>query len=156
MDKNILKTRIIIFLIILIIWMYCVIDKVYIDVYNFNQLRKVKKVFEKEDILYVRNLVDFNEKYNMDVKPLNNCYYISNLNWDEPYIFWFKLESSLFLKIFGNEYYAYPKYDLPVHKVFLWLGWWWIDDMNRDKFEGIISNPCEDYWKLGFKLWFIF
>ncbi len=73
----------------------------YVDYYNFNQLEKAKIILDKipENAEKFYTLKEFNEKYNTNIKPIKNCYYISNDNWNQDYIFWFKLESLLYICI---------------------------------------------------------
>jgi len=122
-------------------------EKIFIDEYNFNQLEKVKTILDnKTNSGYIlRNYIDFNEKFNQDIKPIKNCYYLKTKNWKYPYIFWFKLESDKFIKKYWTWYYAYPKYDLPRVPLCFWEG----DnipckDRNHLEFETTISNPCRD------------
>lgn len=106
------------------------------DIYNFNQLEKAKIILNKipkEDYKFF-TLKKFNSKYNAEIKPTKNCYYVSNDNWNQPYIFWFKLESIIYRLRYLNIYYAYPKYDIPVHKI-PGMGW----DENYQDFRYTIS-----------------
>ncbi|MBT3726236.1 hypothetical protein HOG21_00605 [bacterium] len=50
-----------------------------IDEYNFKQLQKVKQLINKKKLKF-KNLDDFNNKYNVNIKPIKNCYYISSDN----------------------------------------------------------------------------
>lgn len=129
-------------------------DKIDIDRYNFKQLEKVKiilKDYKKEDS-YFNNVKQFNEIYNTDIRPIKNCYDISNYNWKFSYIFWFKLESLIYIYIYGTDYYAYPKYDIPYQNLCLWFFPHWTEstsswgcfDWNRRAFENIISEPCKE------------
>lgn len=145
------QKKIILFLtliIILLLWLIEV-NNIMIDKYNFQQLEKAKIILDKtpRDAKKFYNLEEFNEQYKAWIVPIKNCYYVRNINWSYPYIFWFKLES-LFYKIkFSQNYYSYPKYDLPISKIYLWalLNWrisqWY--DKNRDNFIHTISNPCK-------------
>ena len=65
---------------------------------------------------------------------------------------WFKLESSVFKSMYWTEYYAYPKYDLPVSNFCIWWAeslditektWGWCYDANKKAFIRTISNPCK-------------
>ncbi len=124
MKLNNIQQMLILFLwIILVIlsWVLYAIDehseeaKQKIDEYNFEQLEKAKIILEKiqKDVNKFHTLKSFNEIYNAWIEPIKNCYYISNVNWKYPYIFWFLLESKKYKKQYWNNYYTYPKYDLP-------------------------------------------
>lgn len=125
-------------------------DNIKIDEYNFEQLDKVIEVLDKSpwDSYTIDDLTDFNKDFNQDIQPIKNCYYIRSriyewTKWTWWYIFWFKLESKQYIEKYWTEYYAYPKYDLPVN---YYCGWskWCKDDWNFDSFEYTISNPCQD------------
>jgi hypothetical protein len=151
--KNIIW--ILLFIIVLYLWvfLYSYIfekDKIAIDRYNFEQLEKVKKSLDNEKTDYrFRNLRDFNNKYNLNIQPIKNCYYIvttiyfDNYKWDSKYIFWFHLESLIykFINFWWN--YTYPKYDLPVYNICIW-GNRCDYDSNKAIYEFTISNPCQD------------
>jgi hypothetical protein len=126
-------------------------EKIEIDRYNFEQLEKAKPYLETidentEDFYF---LPDFNEKFNIDIKPIKNCYYVRSTNGEYQYIFWFKLESLLYKKIYWTEFYAYPEYDVPSYYTWHVFPNQTVDksmnpDVKRRAFEYIISNPCED------------
>lgn len=106
----------------ILVWMYSLAfeqDKLEIDRYNFWQLEKVKLILknvpEKEMDFYT--IKKFNEIYNADIKPIKNCYVISDSNWDKPYIFWFQLESMIYRFIYIWKNYAYPSYSRPSRRV---------------------------------------
>lgn len=171
MKKNIKKILIILLVILLPIFIYLLVDwkKLYIDLYNFWQLQKVKFILkdlkrEDEQFFYLK---DFNEIYNKNIQPIKNCYYLRNYKSDDrvSYTFWFKLESEIFKNIYKTEYYAYPKYDLPVQSICMWWHWfcedevekdsdipyaknckfnWECFDTNRRAFENIVSEPCKN------------
>lgn len=97
---------IILFYIIIFLWIliYSFVfekDKIAIDRYNFEQLEKAKPILESipetDERFY--SLKEFNQKYNADIKSIKNCYYVINYNWDEKYIFWFKIESLIYIYI---------------------------------------------------------
>jgi len=143
--KIILK---IIILILSLVFIYLLIDgkNLYVDMYNFRQLEKVKiilKDLKREDKKF-NNLNEFNEIYNVNIKSTRNCYYLRNYKSEDRvlYTFWFKLESYIYIYIYWDKFYAYPKYDLPV-EIFCW---WWptCGDINKENFERVISNPCEE------------
>jgi len=124
------------------------IKNIKIDNYNFGQLEKVKPILEsisKNDETFY-SLREFNQIYNTDIGPIKNCYYVSNSNWNEKYIFWFQLESQKYIKQYWIKYFVYPKYDLPKDCVYLWM--WnqlaWCPDKTKDKFEDIISHTCKE------------
>jgi hypothetical protein len=144
MKKNIKKTLKIISLIVL--WLFIIWQSyaLYIDIYNFKQLEKAKPILEsinKDDKKFY-SLEEFNNKYNINIKPIRNCYYVSNDNWDEKYIFWFKLESIIYMCIYWAKYYSYPIYSREISTSCV-INWWCMD-FNKNKFNRIISNPCED------------
>ena len=90
-----------------------------IDEYNFKQLQKVKQLINKKKLKF-KNLDDFNNKYNVNIKPIKNCYYISSDNWNEKFIFWFALESKKYREKYGKYNYIYPKYDIPEDILCTW------------------------------------
>ena len=113
-----------------------------IDNYNFTQLEKVKNLLkDKKNITRFNSLNEFNKIFIQDIKPIKNCYYVSNYNWKEPYIFWFKLESNNFKLKYKEWFIAYPKYDLTGSLVCPTSTCY---DQNFDIFTNIISNPCKD------------
>lgn len=89
-------------------------------------------------------LKEFNNIYSADIKPIKNCYYVSNYNWDNPYIFWFNLESNKYIKQYWTGYYTYPKYDLPNDEIICFGTTESCIDSIKVKFTNIISNPCKD------------
>ena len=124
-------------------------EKIKIDEYNFKQLEKVKSVLDKLDknSYSVKDLNDFNKQFDIDIKPIKNCYYVTSRNrhfdnkkWGGWYIFWFELESKTYIKKYWTQYFAYPKYDLPK----LQICDSWCYDKNQEDFEYIISHPCKD------------
>jgi hypothetical protein len=50
--------------------------------YNFRQLEKTKPILESisKDANHFYTLKEFNELYNSSIKPIKNCYYVSNSN----------------------------------------------------------------------------
>ncbi|MDD5213347.1 MAG: hypothetical protein PHG82_02905 [Candidatus Gracilibacteria bacterium] len=140
------KVKIIVNIILLILFSLFILWQSYglfIDIYNFKQLEKVNIILKylKISDKPFYNLKIFNEIYKSDIKPINNCYYISNYNGDEKYIFGFKLESLIYRYIYGTKYYAYPKYDIPYRGMCISGGCY---DGNKDEFEYLISNPCKE------------
>jgi hypothetical protein len=130
-----------------------VIDKenIEIDKYNFEQLEIVDNTIMNDEKYnkWFRDIWAFNKIYKTNIKPIKNCYYISHRNWDEKYLFGFKLESLLYKIRYMSGYIAYPKYDLPERVVRMWLRWHNVKeswDLNYSDFIEHISNPCdEDY-----------
>lgn len=119
---------------------------VLIDEYNFEQLGKIKEILSNNSKAKYNfhNLKKFNENYNSNIKTIKNCYYIVSTNYFDKYnnwlgyMFWFKLESNKYKNDFWNDYYSYPKYDLPI------LGDLEGDDINNRDFMWIILNPCSN------------
>ena len=72
----------------------------YVDMYNFRQLEKAKPILESipEDAYKFNTLKDFNERYDANIQPIKNCYYIGSSNGEEKYLFWLQLESRYFKK----------------------------------------------------------
>ena len=145
--KNKIKliSIIILAIILLPIFIYLLVDwkNLYVDMYNFRQLEKVKIILKDikrndDQFLY---LEDFNEIYNQKIEPIKNCYYLRNYKSEDrvPYIFWFKLESLFYSYIYKAKYYAYPKYDLPYEYILPSK-----NDINFYIFNKIISNPCRE------------
>ena len=116
-------------------------DKMAIDRYNFEQLEKAKPILESipETDKRFYSLKEFNQEYNTWIKPIKNCYYISTYNWNEKYIFWFKLESLIYIYIYRTKLFAYPKYDLPFDPLYQS---WYIWDRNKSWFNYITLYPC--------------
>ena len=128
------------FLILLVLFIVRELYWIYIDNYNFKQLEKAKPILETiwESDERFFSLNEFNERYNTDIQPIKNCYYVSNYNWNEKYIFWFQFESLFNMFIYKKNYLAYPKYDIPYGKRLYY------DDYNLFVFEEVISKPCRD------------
>ena len=131
---------------ILLIFIISEIINISTDIHNFKQLEKVKIIMKDkytENKQFI-NLKEFNDIYKTDIKPIKNCYYVSYNSSEKnvKYNFSFKLYSTYFRIIYSNEYYIYPKYNLPVHN---FCGWWSkCDDINYEYFLETISNPCRD------------
>ncbi|MDD4151569.1 MAG: hypothetical protein PHR68_03065 [Candidatus Gracilibacteria bacterium] len=107
--KHILKQKYIKYLILLLIGLFFINESynIYVDMYNFKQLEKVKIILKDLKISDKRfyNLKGFNEIYKSNIKPIKNCYDIANLK-DEtkvPYIFGFKLESLIYIYIYMEQ-----------------------------------------------------
>jgi len=168
--KNKTKKILTILLIILLspIFIYLLVDwkNLYVDMYNFRQLEKAKPILESlwENDKHFYSLKEFNEIYNINIKPIKNCYSISNDNWEYNYNFWFMLESYIYIYIYWKKSYIYPWYDMPYENTCFWQ--WicedepdWIDTPYSQakcefnsycdgssiiKFEETISKPCKD------------
>ena len=126
--------------------------KIELDEYNFEQLEKVKAFLENTSDYKFRNLYDFNRKFDQNIQPIKNCYYLISTNFFENknyywngvwYIFWFKLESEKYINKYWTRYYIYPKNDFPTRKV-CYGSAESCSDWIFDKFDKIISNPCRD------------
>ncbi|MDD2907810.1 MAG: hypothetical protein PHH98_04160 [Candidatus Gracilibacteria bacterium] len=144
-------------IILLIIFVLSQSYAMYIDMYNFRQLEKVKiilKDLKREDKQFF-NLNEFNKIYNVDIQPIKNCYYLRNYKSEDrvPYTFGFELESliytfiygddyysNLYKYVFGQRYYTYPKYDLQYVPVYDSAG---VFDGARSNYDYLISHPCE-------------
>jgi len=144
MKKNIKKIILKVIFIIFTIFVLRESYLIYVDYYNFKQLEKAKIILEKipENAEKFYTLKEFNEKYNANIKPIKNCYDVSNYNWNEKYIFWFKLESLLYTYIYWENYYSYPKYNYKYTK--MCVSWIWCYDASKDYFINLISNPCKE------------
>ena len=145
------QKKIILFLtliIILLLWLIEV-NNIMIDKYNFRQLPVLTKIFDlKLELKYdIRNLVDFNEKYNQNIIPKWGCYYVSTFNWDYPYIIWFKIHSFLYKNIYKSNQYIYPEYKIPISQICVWR----CHDVAKQKFEDTINNSCE--WNIS---WYVY
>lgn len=131
------------------------LEKRKIDEYNFWQLEIVKTFFSYQNEYKFRDLQDFNKKYTQNIKPIKNCYYLvstnyfEKYNWYSQYIFWFELYSDKYRDKYWESdkswryYYAYPKYDLPYHKVCFWTKES-CTDLNFGHFMRTITHPCQD------------
>ena len=120
-------------------------DKIAIDDYNFEQLNKAKPTLDwlKKNSQAFATLNEFNQQYNLDIKPMQNCYYVSNYNGRKPYIFWFQLQSVKYkLLFFTHGAYSYPSYDLPYEE--FCVSWYWCYDHFADDFNYTITHPCRN------------
>ena len=130
------------------VWLYSFIfeqDKLAIDRYNFAQLEKAKPILESipTNARKFYTLKEFNEQYKADIKQMKNCYYVSNDNWNQRYIFWFQLEALITKMIYlKKSFYSYLKYDLPYSEIC--ITWKWCYDHYWDHFRHVISNSCKD------------
>ncbi len=144
LSKKTKKILVIILTILLSLFIINEIKNIYIDMYNFKQLEKAKVILDKisKDDYKFYTLDKFNKKYNADMQPIKNCYYVSNDNWNEQYIFWFKLESLLYKIKYKKSYFTYPKYDIPYSSSCVM--WWGCINISQNIFIRTISNPCQD------------
>ncbi|MDD2907400.1 MAG: hypothetical protein PHH98_02045 [Candidatus Gracilibacteria bacterium] len=149
--KIILK---IIILILSIIFIYLLVDgkNLYVDMYNFKQLEKAKIILDNipETNSKFYNLSDFNKKYGAEIKPIKNCYTVSNNNGKYPYYFGFKLESKFLNLLYQDGYYVYPGYDIEVVPLCIGLSIGKPGEQigcKKKKFSSdfiyTIINPCE-------------
>ena len=103
--KTKFKNKYFIIAILILLWMIMANEfyGIYIDNYNFGQLEKAKIILEQvpRNASKFYSLKEFNARYNGSIKPIKNCYFISNQNWKYSYIFWFKLESLTYRLIYG-------------------------------------------------------
>lgn len=134
------------------------LEKEEIDEYNFQQLEIVKSTLDKlqKDSYILRNYIDFNEKFEKKLEPIDNCYYLSTNNWNYPYIFWFKLKSEKYINQYSTWIISYPEYDIPVNLLCHWMcDIWkecsWCIDKNYDDFKDIIWKSC--WWSIS---WYIY
>lgn len=144
------KTKIIIWitLILILLWFIYQNSETYkrkIDEYNFKQLEIVKNVLDwkKLDLYEFQTLSEFNKKYNLNIKPKKNCYYISSENWDEEYIFWFQLVSIYYKTKYNSDNYAFPKNDLSDKLIYLWMWSNYVPKSPLDHYHRIISSHCK-------------
>jgi len=120
------------------------IYNIYVDVYNFQQLEKAIPILESipDSDYWFYWLDKFNDKYNADIQPIKHCYYVSNSNWDYPYIYGFKLESLVYKIKYLNFYHVYPGYDLEVEP--LCTQYYCVENINYVTFKKAVSNSCKD------------
>ncbi|MDD3646028.1 MAG: hypothetical protein PHH06_01315 [Candidatus Gracilibacteria bacterium] len=130
-------------------------ENIKIDEYNFSQLEKVKSVLDglDKDSYGFNGLKEFNEKFVQDIKPLKNCFDISNTNrfWGENksgggYVFGFKLYSKEYKKQYEKDYYIYPSsvYNSIEEGLCSKHGGVCYRDILFEGFIETISNPCMD------------
>ena len=129
-------------------------ENIKIDEYNFTQLEKFESALiniQDEDNK-VMSLEDFNETFNEDIDPVQNCYYISTTDiywWEEDiekeYIFSTLLHSNKYKKIYGKDYFIYPESVSNKIEESLCGPWGWVcsSDMIFEWMIDVISNPCE-------------
>jgi hypothetical protein len=91
-------------------------EKRKIDEYNFEQLEKVKDVLRWKFKYKIRNLSEFNKKYDQNITPIKNCYFLWDRNWylEEGewwwgYIFWFELYSDKYIEKYCNSIRRWSK-----------------------------------------------
>ena len=117
-------------------------ENIAIDEYNFSQLDKIKPLLEAipANAKKFYTLKDFNTLYHGDIQPMKNCYYVSNDNGNEKYIFAFNLESKKYKRELSREFYFYPWYNLKNRTVCIWYCY----DDNMKHVLNIISHPCQN------------
>lgn len=118
-------------------------EKEKIDEYNFSQLEIVKSRLDNlpRDSYVLNSYMDFNEKFEDKLNPIKNCYYLRTWNWDNPYLFWFKLESEKYITNYWTWFYSYPSYDLPIDNFCFSK----CIDRNYDKFINVVNSTCWNY-----------
>lgn len=124
--------------------------KIEIDVYNFEQLEKIKSILDwlDKDSYSFENLKEFNEKFNQDIKPIKNCYLLSNKNNlyldKDDFIFMVNLHSKDYRKKYKSIYYVYPEYKIQRIEDSLCSPHWWEcgTDQAFSYYLDIISKPC--------------
>lgn len=150
--KTLLKNRYFQILAFVLLWVFTINESnsIYVDMYNFEQLKNVQNILNKLDknSYEFENLKEYNKKFNQNIKPIKKCYFMADRNRffennkkDWGYVFWFKLESILYRLEYLDNYYAYPKYDLPYWELCLVNV---CTDGNKNLFRYTISNPCWD------------
>ena len=150
--KKIIKALIGVIIVLLLVWEW---QNMYIDIYNFQQLKIVKSILDpldKESYSF-STIYDFNKKYDNALNPIKYCYYISERNgyfnnweWGGGYIFGVKLHSLTYRIFYWTSDYAYPKYDLP--PMYICDGTpWCTADGNKNIFRYTISNKCNPHLK---------
>lgn len=156
LKKIVIKSfMIMLILIVAIYWLvgiYSLIfeqDKIAVDRYNFEELSKSKQTLDKVKTSdRFDNLNEFNNLYGINIKPIKNCYYLSDNNWEYTYLFWFQLESLIYKFLYLGKNYTYPSFDLPKDVICFgdWHGgnWWLCEEINHSSFIRTISNPCKN------------
>lgn len=146
--KNIIKNKYFKIVTFTFFWLFILSElfALFIDFYNFRQLEKVKVVLKdiKREDKEFYNLKELNDIYNINIKPIKNCYDITKFdNIKKPkYMFWFKLESYIYRNIYWEKYYAYPKYSYDTSR--MCTSWVWCYDASMEYFIKTISNSCEN------------
>lgn len=138
---------------VIFFWYTFIIEKINInsDEYNFQQFEKIKSILEWEAPTEYKfwNLQEFNEKYNSDITPQNNCYFLIDRNrkydtFDDDtigYTFAFELLSLKYNRKYNSDIYIYPSYNLPKTEI---CPWGYCYDTTSYWFSKIISNTCLD------------
>ncbi len=110
-------------------------ENIKIDEYNFEQLEQVKSILnsQSKNIHTFKNINEFNKNYNVDIRPIKNCYILANkdniyLNLENKsdYIFLFNLYSKKYRKIYKNLYYVYPESKFKIIEESLCWNHWWV------------------------------
>ncbi|EKD44468.1 MAG: hypothetical protein ACD_71C00126G0003 [uncultured bacterium (gcode 4)] len=122
-----------------------------IDEYNFWELEKVKNLLKwwNKDLYKFNTLKEFNEKYKANIKPIKNCYFLSNTEkffGKADYILLFEIFSEKYKNIYKHEYYVYPeiKYNQIEWSLCWGHGWVCTADIIFWEYIETISNPCRD------------
>ncbi|MDD4151572.1 MAG: hypothetical protein PHR68_03080 [Candidatus Gracilibacteria bacterium] len=122
-----------------------------IDEYNFTQLEKVKKIFENSyfNAKQFYTLKEFNKIYKTDIKPIKNCYILSNTEnffGQSGYTFMTKIYSNKFKNKYNHEYYIYPEntYNSIEKSLCGPHGGTCTADLVFSEYIKIITNPCRD------------
>jgi len=129
-------------------------ENILIDEYNIKQLETVKQVLNNLDknSYSFSNINDFNIQFNQNIKPIDNCYFLSDVNslysdfykhfkidkkdYNWWYMFWLSIKSTKFQRIYWKKTYVYPYYNFPACIGNCNDGRYW-------KLDEIINNPCK-------------
>jgi len=126
-----------------------------IDEYNFEQLEKVKVILKdlnRNDKKF-SSLSEFNKIYKVDIKPIKNCYILSNINnyfidsnLENSYMFMFSIYSEKYKNTYKKDYYIYPyNYYKNIEESLCWNNWWYCgSDIVYWNLIKTISNPCKE------------
>lgn len=126
-------------------------ENIKIDEYNFEQFKKIWNILDKLDkkSYSFNNLKEFNQRFNQDIKPMKNCYFLSSTEdffWKANYIFLFEIYSKKFNKKYNSTYYIYPESMYNLIEYSLCEKHWGIcsADIVFSKYMETISNPCQN------------
>lgn len=148
--KNLLKNKYFKIMILIILSLFILREsyKIYIDMYNFKQLERVKTILDElpKDSYSFKNIKKFNDSFNQGIQPIQNCYFLIDRNrfvyknaWSWWYVFWFKFKSIIYKLKYKADNYSYPEYNLPILP--------FCDDSCYDtfksKFEHTLYSPCK-------------
>lgn len=141
----------------ILLWIFIILEIINIvtDIYNFNQVKKIKSIVNtiNLDEYNFTSLNTFNDSLDQNIKPIRNCYYVNNnfkptrnsyyVNKDtskDSFVFWFKIYSFIYKIIYSSEYSVYPEGNEPKKLDCSSLCYDIIDPI----FIQTISNPCLD------------